>query len=162
MPMPNVDSAEFRQLCGYFATGVVVITARGADGALAGMTANSFASVSLEPPLISINVDHANEMTGVLQRVGNFAINVLSSGQEALSRRFAGVQAGRFDGIGYRMDNNGIILLDGVLASIICESHSSFEAGDHTIFVGRVIGGSVAPGRPLLYYRGGYVTAGMP
>mgnify|MGYP001176766052 CR=1 FL=1 len=162
MPMQDVDSAEFRQLCGYFTTGVVVITARGADGAPAGMTANSFASVSLHPPLVSVNVDHANDMNGALRQAGSFAVNVLASGQEALSRRFAGNQPGRFDGIGYRTDDNGIILLDGVLATIICLSEASFEAGDHTIFVGRVVGGSVVAGRPLLYYRGGYVTAGLP
>lgn len=162
MPMPDVDSAEFRQLCGYFATGVVVITAVNADGTPAGMTANSFASVSLHPPLVSVNVDHANDMHAVLQRAGAFAINVLGSGQEAHSRRFAGNQAGRFDGIGYRTDDRGLILLDGVLATIVCESHSSFVAGDHTIFVGRVVDGSVGAGRPLLYYRGGYVTAGLP
>lgn len=162
MSLPDVDSAEFRQLCGYFATGVVVITARGPDGTPAGMTANSFASVSLHPPLVSVNVDHINDMNPVLKQATTFVINVLGSGQEALSRRFAGAQAGRFDGIGYRTENSGIILLDGALATIICQSHSSFEAGDHTIFVGRVVGGSVAPGRPLLYYRGGYVTAGPP
>ena len=68
----------------------------------------------------------------------------------------------RFEGIGYRLDENGFILLDGVLATISCESHTSFEAGDHTIFIGRIGGGSVASGHPLLYYRGGYVTAGLP
>ena len=162
MPMPDVDSAEFRQLCGYFATGVVVITSTGPDGAPAGMTANTFASVSLHPPLVSVNVDHANDMNAVLTRTTSFVINVLGSGQEALSRRFAGNQAGRFDGIGYRLDERGLVFLDGVLATIICESHSSFEAGDHTIFVGRVVGGSVGTGRPLLYYRGGYITAGPP
>lgn len=162
MPMPDVDSAEFRQLCGYFATGVVVITARSGDGTPAGMTANSFASVSLLPPLVSVNVDHANDMNAVLKQVGSFAINVLGSGQEALSRRFAGNQSGRFEGIGYRTDDTGFILLDGVLATILCQTHSSSEAGDHSIFVGRVVGGSVAAGRPLLYYRGGYIASGLP
>jgi flavin reductase (DIM6/NTAB) family NADH-FMN oxidoreductase RutF len=160
--MPDVDVAEFRQLCGYFTTGVVVVTAAGVDGEPAGMTANSFASVSLHPALVSINVDHANDMNAVLKQAGSFAINVLGSGQEAISRRFAGALIRRFDGIGYRIDANGIILLDGVLATIICHSHASFDAGDHTIFVGRVVGGTVAAGRPLLYYRGGYVTAGLP
>ena len=162
MSQPDVDSAEFRQLCGYFATGVVVITADGPDGTPAGMTANSFASVSLDPPLVSINVDHANDMNAVLKKATAFAINVLSSGQEAVSRRFAGNRPGRFDGIGYRIDERGFILLEGVLATIACDSHSCFEAGDHSIFVGRVVGGGVASGRPLLYYRGGYVTAGPP
>lgn len=162
MPYADVDPAEFRQLCGHFTTGVVIITAVGADGRPAGMTANSFASVSLTPPLISVNVDHAADMHAVLHGATQFAINVLNSSQEALSRRFAGNISGRFDGIGYRLEDRGFVLLDGVLATIACESHASFEAGDHTIHVGRVVGGHVAPGRPLLYYRGGYVTAGLP
>ena len=162
MHRPDVDPAEFRQLCGHFATGVVIITALGADGAPVGMTANSFASVSLAPALISVNVDHAADMHGVLRDATQFAINILNSGQEALSRRFAGNASGRFDGIGYRIEDRGFVLLDGTLAVLTCETHASFEAGDHTIHIGRVVGGSVAPGRPLLYYRGGYITAGLP
>ncbi len=162
MPHADVDPAEFRQLCGHFATGVVIITALGADGQPAGMTANSFASVSLTPPLISVNVDHTADMHDILRGTTQFAINVLHSGQEALSRRFAGNTSGRFDGIGYKLEDRGFVLLDGVVATIACEAHSSFEAGDHTIHVGRVVGGTVATGRPLLYYRGGYVTAGLP
>ncbi len=160
MPFRDVDPAQFRQLCGHFATGVVIITAADAEGAPAGMTANSFASVSLAPPLVSINVDHAAEFHPVIERAEGYVFNVLESGQEALSRRFAGNVAQRFDGVGYRVDDRGFILLDGVVATVACVPHSRFEAGDHTVFVGRVIGGSVAPGRPLLYYRGGYMTPG--
>lgn len=154
----DVDSATFRQLCGHFATGVVIITARGADGNPAGMTANTFASVSLSPPLVSLNVDHAADMHATLRQTDQFTINILSGSQEALSRRFAGVTAGRFDGIGYRTDDSGFVLLDGVIATMHCVHHTQFEAGDHTIYVGRVVGGSVTSGRPLLYYRGGYLT----
>lgn len=160
MAFRDVDPAQFRQLCGHFATGVVIITATGKDGAPAGMTANSFASVSLAPPLISINVDHAADMHAVLLGADGFALNVLESGQEALSRRFAGNEAGRFDGVGYRVDDRGFVLLDGALAAIACVPHARFEAGDHSIFIGRVTGGGVGPGRPLLYYRGGYMTGG--
>jgi flavin reductase (DIM6/NTAB) family NADH-FMN oxidoreductase RutF len=160
MSFRDVDPAQFRQLCGYFATGVVVITAAGPDGTPAGMTANSFASVSLEPPLISINVDHAADMCGVLRTAKGFVLNVLTVDQEALSRRFAGNVTQRFDGIGYRLDDRGFLLLDGVLATILCVPHGSFDAGDHTIFVGRVVGGTAAAGRPLIYYRGGYTGLG--
>jgi flavin reductase (DIM6/NTAB) family NADH-FMN oxidoreductase RutF len=162
MPLRDVDPAEFRQLCGHFATGVVVITAQDADGAPAGMTANSFASVSLNPPLMSVNVDHAADMHAVLRSAPQFAINMLESGQEAISRRFAGTLSRRFEGIGYRLDDNGFILLDGVLATMTCEAFGAFEAGHHTIYIGRIKGGQVGKGRPLLYYRGGYVTAGLP
>jgi flavin reductase (DIM6/NTAB) family NADH-FMN oxidoreductase RutF len=156
----DVDSAQFRQLCGHFATGVVIITATAQDGAPAGMTANSFASVSLNPPLVSVNVDHAADFHPVMLQAAGYVFNVLSSAQEALSRRFASNAVQRFDGVGYKLDDRGFILLDGVVATIACVPHSRFEAGDHTVFVGRVIGGGVASGRPLLYYRGGYVTPG--
>ncbi len=160
MPFRDVDPAQFRQLCGHFATGVVIITATAPDGSPVGMTANSFASVSLDPPLISVNVDHAAEMHGVLLTAKGFVLNILESGQEALSRRLAGNETQRFDGVGYHLDDRGFLLLDGSLASIACAPHATFEAGDHSIFVGRVIGGLVATGRPLLYYRGGYMLAG--
>ncbi len=154
----DVDPAEFRHLCGHFATGVVILTAVDAAGRPAGMTANSFASVSLVPPLISINVDHAADMHGVLLAAPRWTVNVLESAQEPLSRRFAGNVGPRFDGVGYQLDDRGHLALDGVLATICCERHAHFAAGDHTIFVGRVTGGAVHPGRPLLYYRGGYMA----
>ena len=162
MPFHDVDPAQFRQLCGHFATGVVIITAPAANGAPAGMTANSLASVSLNPPLVSVNVDHASDFLPVMQQAEGYVFNILSAEQEHLSRRFAGNLAPvqRFDGIGYRIDDRGFILLDGVIATIACVRQTQFDAGDHTIFIGRVIGGSVAPGRPLLYYRGGYMTTG--
>jgi len=154
--MTNVDAAVFRQLCGRFATGVVILTTTGEDGHPVGMTANTFTSVSLEPPLVSVNVDHLADMHRHLARASSFAINVLESRQEALSRRFAGEHANRFEGVGYRLGKTGLPLLDGVLATLECDIHARFEAGDHTIIVGRVVGGSTGDGRPLLYYRGGY------
>lgn len=154
--MPDVDSAQFRQLCGRFATGVVVITATMPDGSPAGMTANSFTSVSLEPPLVSINVDRAADFHAVIMAADGFVINVLSSEQEATSRRFAGPAPHRFEGVGYRQVRGGRILLSGVIATIQCDRHAAFDVGDHTIVVGRVVGGEVHDGRPLLYFRGGY------
>lgn len=162
MPYRDVDSAQFRQLCGHFATGVLIVTATAKDGAPAGMTANSFTSVSLHPPLVSINVDHVADMHPVMLQAEGFVFNMLEASQEGLSRRFAGNTSQRFDGVGYQVDDRGFILLDGVIATIACVRHSQFEVGDHTVFVGRVIGGSTSPGRPLLYYRGGYMTPGRP
>lgn len=160
--MRDIDPAGFRHLCGHFATGVVILTGLDPNGLPAGMTANSFTSVSLVPPLVTINVDHAAEMHAVMLRAARWAINVLESAQEPLSRRFAGNTAARFDGVGYTIDENGNVQLDGVLATIHCEAETRFDAGDHTIFVGRVTGGTANPGRPLLYYRGGYMTPGPP
>lgn len=156
--MPNVDSAQFRELCGRFATGVVVITTTTADDQPIGMTANSFTSVSLDPPLVSVNVDHSAAFHPAIERAAGFAINVLASDQEALSRRFAGVEPDRFGGIGYRRTDGGLIVLTGVVASIECQKFQQFQAGDHSIVIGRVVGGEVHDGRPLLYFRGGYHT----
>jgi flavin reductase (DIM6/NTAB) family NADH-FMN oxidoreductase RutF len=154
--MTDVAAEVFRQLCGRFATGVTVVTAVAEDGRPVGMTANSFTSVSLDPPLVSVNIDHQADMHRHLARAERFAINVLESRQEALSQRFAEELADRFDGVGYRRSELGLPLLDHVLATIECLVHARFEVGDHTIVVGRVIGGSTAKGRPLFYYRGGY------
>lgn len=153
----DIDTALFRQLLGHFATGVTVITARDQAGHPTGMTANSLSSVSLVPPLISICVDHLADTHRVLAAGGPFVINLLAAGQEGLSRRFAGKQTpDRFEGVGYRLTASQLPVLDGVLAHIECEFFSTHELGDHTLFVGRVTGGSASEGRPLLYYRGGY------
>lgn len=155
-PLTDVDAAQFRHLCGHFITGVVIVTMRTADGNPIGMTANSFASVSLEPPLVSVNIDRAAEIHDVILGGDMFALNILANGQEELSRRFAEPQPDPFDGIGYAPNEHGIPLLHDVLAVIECRRHSTFAAGDHTIIVGRVVGGRVGQGRPLMYFRGGY------
>ena len=160
--MTDIDPANFRQLLGRFATGVVVITTRRADGGPVGMTANSLASVSLQPPLVSICVEHEAEMRSALLAAPVFVINILASDQEAVSRRFAGLHDDRFDGIGYRLSPRGLVILEGSLAHLECERHAEFEAGDHTIFVGRVVEGGITEGRPLIYYRGGYTELGRP
>ena len=152
-----MDPFEFRQLCGRFATGVTIVTALDPDGLPVGMTANSFASVSLAPPLISVAVEHTASLHGVLGQVKGFTVNILESHQEALSRRFAAGLPDRFEGIGWHRGPEGGIILDGALAHIRCDIWNAVEAGDHTVVIGRVVGGAAAEhGRPLLYYRGGY------
>jgi flavin reductase (DIM6/NTAB) family NADH-FMN oxidoreductase RutF len=155
---PETDPFQFRQLLGRFATGVSVLTVVTPEGRLLGMTANSLASVSLQPPLISVCVDHEAEMHGAILEAKEFVVNVLASPQEALARRFSDKYEDRFDGIGYTRTPNGLILLDGALAYIECERYAQYPAGDHTIVVGRVTGGNTGDGRPLLYYRGGYAA----
>ena len=153
-----MDPSQFRQLLGRFATGVTVLTVTTPQGNPLGMTANSLASVSLQPPLLSVSVDHAAEMHEVILQAREFVVNILSSPQEALARRFADKHEDRFDGIGYRLSPEGLVLLDGALAHIECVREGEYPAGDHTIVVGRVVGGATADGRPLLYYRGGYAA----
>ena len=155
--MSDVDAAQFRELCGRFATGVVVITAPGPAGAPAGMTANSFTSVSLTPPLVSVNIDRAAEFHPVIAAARQFTINVLGTDQEAISRRFAqSPDPDRFAGIGYRRTDSGRIHLTGAIATIECDVHQVVDAGDHSIVLGRVVGGEARDGAPLVYFRGGY------
>lgn len=146
----------FRQLLGRFATGVTVLTVAGPDGRPHGMTASSLASVSLEPPLVLVCVDHAARMHPLIVSAERFVLNVLGVGQEELSRRFADPHDDRFDGVGHRTSADGLVLLDGALAHIECRKELLHEAGDHTIVLGRVTGGEAREGRPLVYFRGGY------
>jgi flavin reductase (DIM6/NTAB) family NADH-FMN oxidoreductase RutF len=152
-----MDPFEFRQLCGRFATGIAIITTTDASGAPAGMTVNSFTSVSLEPPLVLVAIDRAASMHAALEQATGWAINILEAHQETLSRRFASGLPDRFEGIGWRHGPGGEILLEGALAHLWCTPVARVPAGDHTLFLGQVLGGEAAEhGRPLLYYRGGY------
>ena len=124
------------------------------------MTASSLASVSLHPPLVSVCVDHAAGLHDLILESREFVVNILESAQEALSRRFADKHDDRFDGVGYHRSPEGFVLLDGALAHIECERYAIYPGGDHSIVLGRVIGGHTGEGRPLLYYRGGYAALG--
>jgi flavin reductase (DIM6/NTAB) family NADH-FMN oxidoreductase RutF len=145
---------------GRFATGVTILTVNGPGDRPLGMTASSLASVSLVPPLVSVCVDHDAELHDTILASQIFVVNVLESHQESLSRRFADPHEDRFDGIGYHRSPEGLVLLDGALAHIECDRFAIYPGGDHTIVIGRVIGGTTGDGRPLLYYRGGYGALG--
>ncbi len=153
-----MDPALFRDLLSRFATGVTVLTAAARDGRPHGMTASSLAAVSLEPPLVLVCIDHAARLHSVITEADAFVVNVLAAHQEELSRRFADPHDERFDGIGYRTTADGLVLLDGVLAHIECLREALHEAGDHTVVLGRVVGGDAREGRPLMYFRGGYTA----
>jgi len=153
-----VNADVFRRLAGSFATGVTIVTTDDSNAAPCGMTANSFASVSLEPPLISIAVDHAATIYPAMLRARRFTVNVLAASQEALSRRFAEGLDERFDGIAWHRDAEGHVLIDGSLAHICCERWAEIPAGDHTIFVGLVTSGDVDDSvQPLMHYQGRYL-----
>lgn len=156
MTMHGVEPALFRQLLGRFATGVTILTTRTPGGEPIGMTASSVASVSLAPPLVLVSVDQRHDMHAALEAASHFVLNVLAADQEALSRRFAADEPNRFGGVGFHPNKQGIAVLDGVLAHIECEKQANIAAGDHTVFLGLVVGGTVTDRRPLLYYRGGY------
>jgi flavin reductase (DIM6/NTAB) family NADH-FMN oxidoreductase RutF len=151
-----IDPDQFRAVLGRFASGVTVLTIRGNEGEDHGMTASAFCSVSLSPPLVLACVDRSTDMHGLLTVGKHFGVSILEEGQEALSRRFAELPAGRFDGIGYTRAESGVVLLDDALALLECRCVERHSAGDHAIYVGEVDWADVQQGRPLIYYRGGY------
>jgi len=153
-PMP-IDEFRFRQVMGYFASGVTVVTTE-YGGQLYGMTVSSFCSLSLRPPLVLICVDTSVTCHDMIAKSGSFAVNILEKHQEHLSRRFATRELDKFVGVAFRTGQLGLPLLEGTLASIECRVREQYPGGDHTIFVGEVIDADVGEGSPLLYYRRGY------
>jgi flavin reductase (DIM6/NTAB) family NADH-FMN oxidoreductase RutF len=152
----SVTQSAFRAVLGRFATGVTVVTARDRRGRDVGMTVSAFASVSLDPPLVLICVDHSASIYNQLSKATHFIANILSEGQEAIARRFAEPTGDRFEGIGYERGQSGIAILLDVLGYVECAVVATYEAGDHDIIVGAVEVAESNEGKPLLYYRGGY------
>ncbi len=153
-----LDPAEFRAALSRFASGVTVITTRDASGRDLGMTATSFASVSLEPTLILVSIDHTATMAGPLEAAEYFAVHILSAAQEAVSRVFALREYGdKFEGHAVARGSGSVPLLHGALARLECRVHARYPAGDHTIIVGEVLSTTLGEdAEPLLYYRGFY------
>jgi flavin reductase (DIM6/NTAB) family NADH-FMN oxidoreductase RutF len=151
-----VSSEEFRAACGRFATGVTIATILDSERQPHGLTVSSFTSVSLEPPLISICLGHAVTVIDLFRDASFFGINILAEEQQALSQRFARKGLDRFEGVGWTLGEYGVPLLDGVLAAIECQVEQRITAGDHDIFVGRMVGTSVRDGAPLLHFSGEY------
>ena len=153
--MISVD--DFRRVLGHFATGVTVITVRDSDGRPTGLTASAFTSVSLDPPLILVCVDHKSQSYPALIVSKTFAVNILSLDQEAISRRFATTKVdNKFEGVPFTLSPFGLPLIDSALAQLECATVNIHPEGDHSIFVGRVERGHSGAGAPLVYYRGRY------
>ena len=154
----QMDDIEFRRVMGHFATGVAVVTAATAAGEPCGLTANAISSVSLDPTLVLVCVERTADTEAVIRDAGAFAINILpEEGGETLARRFAELDSGdRFAGVAYRSGSTGAPLLDRALGWLDCSVQETLPGGDHTIFLGRVVGGDADEGTPLIYYRGGY------
>ena len=153
-----MDSDTFRSVLGRFASGVTILTVRDSSGADHGMTVSAFCSLSLEPPLVLFCIDHAASMHGLLVSDPPPAcgVSILSSNQEAWSRRFADETEQRFDGIAYSRGEQGVVLIDEALAHLECTIIRRVDAGDHTVVIARLDRALARHGRPLLYYRGGY------
>ena len=154
--MKQIDEYHFRTVLSRFASGVTVVTARGADGVDHGMTVSAFCSLSLDPPLVLVCIDHGTVMHGILEGAKAFTVNVLAADQEDLARKFSDPDDDRFEGTSYTRGTSGLALLTGAAAWLECALTQRYEGGDHTIFVGRVEAADAGDSHPLMYYRGGY------
>ena len=154
----RVDTWDFKQAVGVFTTGVTVVTTCDEDGTRYGLTANSFASVSLEPPLVLFCVDLRAPSLSGFTRSQHFAINVLASDQEDVAKRFARPAEDKFARLAWRVGIFGDPLLDRCIAHIECKLEHWFESGDHAIVIGRVHRVKFYAGEPLIFHRSRFGT----
>jgi flavin reductase (DIM6/NTAB) family NADH-FMN oxidoreductase RutF len=160
----SLNSLEFRKAMGCFATGVTIITVD-LEGEVHGMTANAFASVSLDPMLVLVCVDHATRTHAHLHTKKRFGINVLCQDQRAISEYYARAErdyehAEAEAGARFDRTQHGTPVLHGALAYLECKLRSAEVAGDHTIFISEVEDVVVREGEPLLFFRGKYRKVG--
>jgi flavin reductase (DIM6/NTAB) family NADH-FMN oxidoreductase RutF len=160
----TLNPAEFRKAMGCFATGVTIITVD-LEGDVHGMTANAFASVSLDPLLVLVCVDHSTRTHAHLQAKKRFGINVLCENQREISEYYARPERSHENaeaeaGAQFERTKHGTPMLRGSLAYLECRLHSSQPAGDHTIFIAEVEDVVVREGDPLLFFRGKYRMVG--
>lgn len=152
----GIDPKEFRRTAGKFLTGVTIATSRAADGTPHGLTANSFTTVSLTPPLILFCIDSRARLLEHFVDTGYFGINILSEQQQELSSKFARPNIDRFDGVEWYEGRTGAPLFAGSMAIMECKLVQSVQAGDHLILVGEVVHLDYADGNPLAYFSGCY------
>jgi len=150
------ERERFRQVLSHFPTGVVVVTGMTADGP-AGLAVGSFASVSLEPPLVGFFVALSSTSWPPIRPSGHFCVNLLASAQSDVCRTFARSGGDKFAGVSWTHSNGGSPVLDGVVAWVDCEVEQEIETGDHQLVIGRVLDLEVANGEaPLLFHRGSF------
>jgi flavin reductase (DIM6/NTAB) family NADH-FMN oxidoreductase RutF len=159
---PHFSGAEFRTALGMFATGVTIVTARAPNGALVGLTANSFNSVSLNPPLVLWSLSQAASSMAAFRTGSHYAINILAADQQALAQRFATRHIDRFADVEFIEGQSGAPLLTGTVASFECFNRSRYVEGDHVIFVGEVERCNHQAGASPLLYHGGKFYAEHP
>ena len=151
------DPRTLRDAMGCFATGITIVTALGDDGVPIGLTANSFTSVSLDPPLLLVCIANSASTAPGLRKAEYFAVNVLQMSQQPVSNRFAGKGEDRFAQTAWHAGETGVPLLDGSLGSFECRRHAIHNAGDHFVLIGEVLRAQFELRRdPLLYFRGKY------
>lgn len=157
VPAPvSLAADDFRRTLAQWATGITVVTVLDSDGQPHGVTATSFGSLSLDPPLIQWSLKKAAWSHAIFGAAPRFAVNLLASDQEAVSRTFSSPDIDRFGVTPHRFGLESLPLIEGALAWLECQTHAQLEGGDHTIFVGQVLRTTVFDKRPLLHWRGRY------
>lgn len=162
-PAREFDAAQFRQALSQFATGVTVITTRLADGSFRGLTASSFNSVSLNPPLVLWSLGEGANSMPVFSGNSHYVINVLAAGQAELAQRFSRrTDKDPFDITPYELSRTGQPILKGASAWFECHNRSRYPEGDHVIFVGEVEDCAYAPQRSLIFHGGRFGSTESP
>jgi len=155
--MRPVETREFRDALGCFATGLTVVTTTDGEGRPVGFTANSFNAVSLNPPLVLFSLDRSARCLADFVASAHFAVNVLREDQRRLSDQFASSTGDRWAGVDYVAGRSGCPILPDAIANFDCRVHRTYDGGDHLIFVGEVLQLACDfSARPLLYCRGTY------
>lgn len=156
-----IDPVHLRRAFSMYATGVTVITAIHPAQGPVGITANSFSSVSLDPPLLLFSLSRQSFSLQPLLESPGFAVNVLRDGQHALSHRFAAGGREKWSGLTWHEGRHGAPILGGTIAAFECAHHVQYDGGDHVIVLGRVLALDIdAGGEPLLYFHGRYRSIG--
>lgn len=151
-----IDPRDFRNALGAYATGVTVITAATPDGKQTGLTCNSFASVSLNPPLVLWSLASYSSSMSIFQNASHFAVNVLGASQQDLARQFATRSEDKFAGVAWQRGLGDAPLLPDTVSSFQCRSVDRYYGGDHVIFLGTVEAYAYNRNEPLLFARGGF------
>lgn len=154
---PVFDEREFRTALSQFATGVTIITTRDEHGSFFGLTASSFNSVSLSPPLVLWSLSQNARSMPLFTANSHYVINVLAADQAALAERFASRVEDRFEGVEFDLSETGLPILRGASAWFECHNRSRYPEGDHVIFVGEVERYAADPKAPLVYHAGRFV-----
>jgi flavin reductase (DIM6/NTAB) family NADH-FMN oxidoreductase RutF len=156
--LPQCDARHFRNALSQFATGVTVITTRLPDGSFLGLTASSFNSVSLDPPLVLWSLSRTASSLPVFTGNTHYVINILAGDQAALAQRFSKRSENRFEGVEFALSHTGLPILKGAAAWFECHNRSRYPEGDHVIFVGEVERCDVSPKSALVFHGGKFVS----
>jgi flavin reductase (DIM6/NTAB) family NADH-FMN oxidoreductase RutF len=153
--MSGFDQARFREVLGHFATGITIVTATD-EGQPVGFSCQSFAALSLDPPMVILAPAKSSTSWPRIARAGSFCVNILGEHQEAVCRAFAVSGGDKFDGVDWSPGVTGSPLIDGSLATVEYTLGAIYEGGDHELVTGHVVDMEIGKGSPLIFYRSGF------